>query len=790
MSEHVSAKHPRGIPLGSCSNGSAAYGRYIRFAFPPALAHLSQALLEPLPDYSAIGRGLSLDPVLTGAALHLAGATASGGLPICHFAHVAAIVGARQLLDLVLSYPLHLRLHSEPLDEPAAGFANWRITIWSAVAAEELAMRLIPGQSSEAYCAVLLKKFNLLTMQDAAYAPSLSSATMGQENLLLAQLIELAGEWAEAMYGQSREQERLKTTEQRLSESLALSLLEVENIRSLCEARFFTLLRSLDIDPPYPSGTAESILSLMHNLSLLASGLRPEQHGLAGFARGVGDHLLSYWNVDRWELSLRLPGSSLSLFFRQRSESGGSGEPEEREPLVFADLSWNPDFSRYTLGVAGEQWGQLCVPPLPRRAVESLVLYLRFVSLTLETYHLTTGPIHRKVETFSCLPQGVARLDANGYFIDANERFLALFSLPAPPLHATAFELFQHRFDLDLKQVWRSVAASPSQVLHRDFVASPLAGTQESSLVLYLSKLKEGRELLLQISKAEDLDALQVAALQEKDFFTHIFATMPELVLTLDSAGHIVWASRYSQELVGKEFFTVVQPASSFFQGVWDVAFLAGLTQTSLVEASFQSGAAGLSLFELSITPMASHSGHSFLVVGRDVNAAQRLEERARHPVTHDGLTGLFSHSQCQLLLESEEEKSRRLGLRLGIIALDIDRFGMLNTMYGYQTGDVILRRVAAGINAAVRKGIDLVCRYSNDEFVVLAPEGEESLLENLARSIRQSVRANCREAADVRCGLALCDPQGPPFRQRLAAARDACELREPGGLTWADVSQ
>lgn len=777
----------------SRSSGTAARGGYLRFAFPPALVHLSQALLEPLPDYSAIGRCLALDPALAGTALYLSGAAAPGSVPVCHFAHAAAIVGARQLLDLVLSYPLHLRLHSEPLHEPAARFANWRITIWGAIAAEELAMRLVPGQSSDAYCAALLKNFDRLVAQSAASGSKfLPPAGAGRENAPLSRLVVLAGEWAEAMYGQGEERETVKTAEQRLSGDLSLSLVEVENTRSRCEAKFITLLRHLGIDASHPSSpfqTAEGVLSLMHNLSLLASSLRPEQCGLPGLARAVGDHLSSYWDVDCWELALRLPGSSLSLFFRQRLEQQGGGDPEEQEePLLFADLPWNPDFSRYTLGVAGEQWGQLCVPSLPRHATESLVLYLRFVSMTLETYHLITGPMHRKVETFSRLPQGVARLDADGYFLDANEQFLTLFSLPAPPLHATAFELFQHRFDLGLEQIWRRFTASPSQILQRDFVASPLAGTTASSLVLYLSKIKKGREFLLQISKAEDLDALQVAALQEKDFFAHIFATMPELVLTLDNAGRIVWASRQRQELAGKEFFSVVQPASSFFQGVWDAAFLAGLTQTSLVEGSFTSGTAGLSLFELSITPMGSHSGHSFLVVARDVNTPQRSEERARHPVTHDGLTGLFSHSQCQLLLESEEEKSRRLDLSLGIIVLDIDRFGMLNTMYGYQTGDVILRRVAAGINAAVRKGTDLVCRYGNDEFVVLAPGVDEQHLENLARSIRESVRANCREAADVRCGLVLCDPQGPPFRQRLSAAREACarELREPGDLAWA----
>lgn len=813
-------------PLSSAEAGfdPAYLERRLRFAFPPVLVQLAQGLLEPMPDASVIGGCLALDPVLAGCALRLAGPLppepGGGG----HFSRLAAMAGVTPLLDLVLSHPLRLRLCREEPPDPARHFAAWRATLHAALAAEELALRLAPDLSGEAYRAVLLRALARLMAQGAEAetgpepsqeavaraARSLAgglglskdvvaamlagpeslraepeSLKLGEGAPLLPRLVAAALLWAERAPAGSDPPPELRDT---LCESLGLNSLEMGNLFSRCAIRLDMLLRQLGLDGGYTSAkSCRETLFFLHSLSLLATRLRPEQGGPSALASRLGEQLRGYWGVTGWELALRLPDSPLALFFRDKAE----GAPEERGPLPWSELSWSPGFSRYALAVGGAQRGQLRLPPEPRLSpdkAESLSLYLRFASLALEEYHGQSASRERRAESFSSLPQAVARCGAEGVFLDANEPFLALFSLPAPPAHSTVFALFEHRFGFDLERVRRDALEASSGMARRR-VAEGLAGTPDGSLDLQLHSIKGGREFLLLLSPSGSRDEPKEAALREWELFSLVFRAMPELVFTLDNEGRVVWVAGQRQDLAGKDFFSLAQPASSFFQGVWEPAFLTGLTQTRLVEVSFADEGAGLSLYELSLTPMDSRSGHSFLAVARDLNTPRRLDERVRHQVTHDGLTGLFSHSQCQVLLDAEEEKVRREGGSLGIIAFDIHNFHLSNTMYGYQTGDVILRRVAAGINASLRKGKDLAFRYGGDEFAVLAPGVSAEELEHTARSICRLVRRNCGEAVELGCGLALCGPKSPPFRRMLSSARAASIApgRTPGEPGWVE---
>ena len=53
---------------------------------------------------------------------------------------------------------------------------------------------------------------------------------------------------------------------------------------------------------------------------------------------------------------------------------------------------------------------------------------------------------------------------------------------------------------------------------------------------------------------------------------------------------------------------------------------------------------------------------------------------------------------------------------------LDLDDFKGLNDARGHIVGDMLLRELAARLNATLRKG-DLVSRLSGDEFVILLPD-------------------------------------------------------------------
>lgn len=86
-----------------------------------------------------------------------------------------------------------------------------------------------------------------------------------------------------------------------------------------------------------------------------------------------------------------------------------------------------------------------------------------------------------------------------------------------------------------------------------------------------------------------------------------------------------------------------------------------------------------------------------------------------------DNLTGLFNYHHFQEALEAEMERTRRNGLPLALIMLDLDHFKQVNDTWGHENGNRVLRLAAQVIGDSVRK-IDIACRYGGEEFAVILP--------------------------------------------------------------------
>ncbi len=101
-------------------------------------------------------------------------------------------------------------------------------------------------------------------------------------------------------------------------------------------------------------------------------------------------------------------------------------------------------------------------------------------------------------------------------------------------------------------------------------------------------------------------------------------------------------------------------------------------------------------------------------------SAAERSEwfERMAHT---DLLTGLANERTVGRILELELARAGRQGSEVSLAMFDIDDFRETNREGGNETGDDILRRVAAVLAESVRL-VDTVGRIGGDEFVLVAP--------------------------------------------------------------------
>jgi diguanylate cyclase (GGDEF)-like protein/PAS domain S-box-containing protein len=109
----------------------------------------------------------------------------------------------------------------------------------------------------------------------------------------------------------------------------------------------------------------------------------------------------------------------------------------------------------------------------------------------------------------------------------------------------------------------------------------------------------------------------------------------------------------------------------------------------------------------------------SVFSLAQDVTTRVLAEERLVHQATHDGLTGLPNRVMLQERMSQAISRSRRSGLRVAALFIDLDRFKDVNDTLGHRIGDELLREMAKRLQAAVRES-DLLVRLSGDEFMVV----------------------------------------------------------------------
>lgn len=127
------------------------------------------------------------------------------------------------------------------------------------------------------------------------------------------------------------------------------------------------------------------------------------------------------------------------------------------------------------------------------------------------------------------------------------------------------------------------------------------------------------------------------------------------------------------------------------------------------------------------------------VATGMFSTALARLGERQRRDAQADSLTGCLNRRGFDEHFHRESERSRRLGLGIAALFLDLDRFKALNDRFGHAAGDRALERVARRVEGALRE-TDLLFRWGGEEFVVLMPHTAAGEVGAVAERVRQAV--------------------------------------------------
>lgn len=113
------------------------------------------------------------------------------------------------------------------------------------------------------------------------------------------------------------------------------------------------------------------------------------------------------------------------------------------------------------------------------------------------------------------------------------------------------------------------------------------------------------------------------------------------------------------------------------------------------------------------------------LAMGEQIFALDKMEARTEEVyklALLDSMTGLYNRRCGEHRLANEVARTRRNGLPLTIIMLDLNGLKNVNDKHGHAAGDELIKFFAMRLNKAIR-GSDLAVRLGGDEFLLVLPE-------------------------------------------------------------------
>ena len=192
-------------------------------------------------------------------------------------------------------------------------------------------------------------------------------------------------------------------------------------------------------------------------------------------------------------------------------------------------------------------------------------------------------------------------------------------------------------------------------------------------------------------------------------------------------------------ELIGRNVSDFLHPSS--VGGMLEIAanmFERGGTNTDRMEV-LAYGADGDTVY-LDLRVAYSAEDMRYYVVERDATERKArdeqlaaLHEELRKQALTDVLTGIPNRAA----FKEESDAIKTDDAEACLLILDIDNFKWINDSYGHVVGDTVLRRIAAGVSAAIGTD-DLLARIGGDEFAVITRD--VASIETLAAAVQAAL--------------------------------------------------
>ena len=267
----------------------------------------------------------------------------------------------------------------------------------------------------------------------------------------------------------------------------------------------------------------------------------------------------------------------------------------------------------------------------------------------------------------------------------------------------------------------------------------------------------------------------------------HNFNAMPIGLFTLDPQGRFTSANPALTDMLGPR---VLQPASNLWQQYFDQGAWTQLHHFVYAQVGG----------ELEIRGKRSRDdseARRFLVKAtlangkiegslQDVTEKSRATEELNFLANNDPLTKVLNRRGIEKAYQEASAQSVH-GKPLALAYLDLDRFKLINDLYGHNAGDEVLQQVCRRLNDVVSGSIR-VGRVGGDEFVIVMPDTKMPLATLVSQGIVRSIGSTPfrvgEKAFHVRGSVGLIEVSpGTQIKDALSTADRACREAKRGHM-------
>ena len=172
------------------------------------------------------------------------------------------------------------------------------------------------------------------------------------------------------------------------------------------------------------------------------------------------------------------------------------------------------------------------------------------------------------------------------------------------------------------------------------------------------------------------------------------------------------------------------------------------------------------------------NEGTVFRVVGSIQNVDSALQEQARlkNELEHDAMTGLYSKTHAQYLVNQVLNDNTKMN---ALLAIDLDNFKNVNDKLGHLIGDAVIMDMAMNLKTTFRK-YDILGHIGGDEFMVLMKDIKSSAMviqkcEKLRNLLRRTYKHENEEVSvSSSIGIAISPMHGSDYKTLFANADSA----------------